>query len=55
MNDEIYEPLELFPKLPQPKYVEGIHDDYEGFRILLRGEDLASPMLRLMFNAQVDV
>ncbi len=52
MSNEHYEPLELFPKLAPPEYVEGIHDDYEGFRILLRGEDLAAPMLRLMFAAR---
>ena len=28
-------------------YCEGVHDDYEGFRILLTGEEKASPMLRL--------
>lgn len=33
-----------------PKYVEAIHDDYEGFRILLRGESPESPMLRLVFD-----
>lgn len=41
---------EPFPSDAQPKYVEAIHDDYEGFRILLRGETLDSPMLRLSFD-----
>jgi hypothetical protein len=50
MSNEIYEPLELFPEIARPAYVEGIHDDYEGFRILLRGEELTSPMLRLLFD-----
>ena len=31
-------------------YCEGIHDDYEGFRILLSDQDKHSPMLRLFFE-----
>jgi hypothetical protein len=36
--------------LPKPVYVEAIHDDYEGFRILLRGDDLSSGVLRISFE-----
>lgn len=32
-------------------YVEAIHDDYEGFRILLRGEEPPLIMLRVRFEA----
>ncbi len=31
-------------------YCEGLHDDYEGFRILLTAEEKASDMLRLSFE-----
>jgi len=37
--------------IPKRMYCEAIHDDYEGFRILLRGEDLTLPMLRLSFES----
>ncbi len=40
-------PLEDFPS---SMYIEAIHDDYEGFRILLRGESPASKMLRVTFE-----
>ena len=33
--------------------VEAIHDDYEGFRILLRGEDPPLRMLRVRFAAPI--
>ncbi len=31
-------------------YIEAIHDDYEGFRILLKGEKPESILLRITFN-----
>lgn len=42
-----WEPLENIPRILN---CEGIHDDYEGFRILLREND-RSPVLRIMFDA----
>lgn len=33
--------------------VEALYDDYEGFRILLRGEDRTQPMLRIKFDAHL--
>lgn len=43
-----WEPLKNIPRI---LYCEGIHDDYEGFRILLVGENERSPVLRIMFDA----
>jgi hypothetical protein len=34
-------------------YVEAIHDDTEGFRILLRGTQPTSPVLRIHFESYV--
>ncbi|MEH6474115.1 MAG: hypothetical protein V7727_00440 [Sneathiella sp.] len=31
-------------------YVESIHDDYEGFRILLQGDDKTTDVLRIKFD-----
>ena len=39
--------------VPKRLYLEAIHDDYEGLRFLLRGEELASPMLRLAFEPPI--
>lgn len=36
--------------LQDTMYVEAIHDDYEGFRILLRGENPPLRMLRVFFE-----
>ena len=45
-----YEKWTPVDSIPNRMYCEGIHDDYEGFRILLKGEESTSPMLRLMFD-----
>ncbi|MEM7359891.1 MAG: hypothetical protein AAF431_12395 [Pseudomonadota bacterium] len=39
--------------LPTDQYIncEGVLDDYEGFRILARGEDASSSMYRISFDA----
>lgn len=34
----------------QPYICEGLHDDYEGFRVLLSSEKVGSPMLRLKWD-----
>ena len=49
--NEVYQRWNPFPGEKTPLYVEGIHDDYEGFRILLCGEEKSSPMLRLLFDS----
>lgn len=47
---EIWRPVE---DVSVPMFIEGIHDDYEGFRILMRGENPASKMLRICFEAHL--
>ena len=37
--------------IPTRMYCEAVHDDYEGFRILLKGEDPKSPVLRVSFES----
>lgn len=34
-------------------YVEGIHSDFEGFRILLRGDSVELPMLRIFWGYRI--
>ncbi len=38
---------------PQRLYLEAVHDDYEGLRFLLRGDDPTGPTLRLSFESVV--
>lgn len=46
----LWKPIE---DLPKPMYVEAIHDDYEGFRILLKGEEVSSRMIRISFEGKL--
>lgn len=45
----IYKNWTPIDNIPQRLYCEGIHDDYEGFRVLLREND-KTPILRIMFD-----
>mmetsp|Transcript_7221 Transcript_7221/g.9363 ORF Transcript_7221/g.9363 Transcript_7221/m.9363 type:complete len:125 (+) Transcript_7221:142-516(+) len=36
--------------LPQALYLEALYDDYEGFRLVLKGEDSSSRPLRITFE-----
>lgn len=51
MEEQIIEPW-VIPNVDSSAnyYIEAIHDDYEGFRILLRSSILESKMLRISFN-----
>ena len=40
-------------EIPRILYCEGIHDDYEGFRVLLKGRGVGDRVLRIMFNGLV--
>lgn len=51
MASDIYKKWFPIEGLPKRLYCEGIHDDYEGLRILLKGEEKESSMLRLLFDA----
>lgn len=46
-NFKDWTPLDNIPKV---MYCEAIYDDYEGFRILLKGEEESSPTLIFEFN-----
>lgn len=42
---------EPFPEEKSKRfYCEGVHDDYEGFRILIKNDETSAPMLRLSFE-----
>lgn len=51
MKNIIYQKWIPIHSIPERLFCEAIHDDYEGFRILLRGEALHSPMLRISFES----
>ena len=42
-----WEPIE---KIENEMYLEGLYDDWEGFRLLLRGVNKSSGMLRIIFD-----
>jgi hypothetical protein len=42
---------EPFPGIDGRWYLDALHHDFEGFRLLLRGEDCTGPVLRLVFAA----
>lgn len=52
-SQEIYRPWEPIENLPRSLYCEGVHDDWEFFRVLLRPKDRTLPMLRLLFDAVI--
>lgn len=49
MAKNVYRKWEPVPDLPIEMYVEALHDDYEGFRVLLKGRDERAGMLRIAF------
>lgn len=50
MQKDLYTVWRPVEGVPARLYCEAIHDDYEGFRILLRGEDANSSVLRITFD-----
>ena len=46
----LWEPLD---GLPSTLYLEALHDDYEGLRIVLATANRAAPFLRLVFDSVV--
>lgn len=50
MANEIYKKWLPIEGIPKKLYCEGIHDDYEGFRVLLKEEDSQSLVVRLTFE-----
>lgn len=47
---DVLVPWTPIPGLTSPMYIEAVYDDYEGRRILLRGEDPTCAMLRVAFD-----
>ena len=52
MKKEKYIKWEPIENIPKTLYLEGLHDDYEGFRLLLRN-DKTGGMLRLTFDSHL--
>jgi len=52
-GQQVYQEWRPAEGVPGTLFVDGIHDDVEGLRFLLRGEDPASPALRLRYEAVV--
>ncbi len=50
MDKSIYKKWAPIDGLPDKLYLEGLHDDYEGFRLLLKGELPQMRMLRITFK-----
>lgn len=50
MADEIFKQWKPVEGIPKKLYCEAIHDDYEGLRVILKGEDNQSNVLRLFFE-----
>jgi hypothetical protein len=50
-NDVVFQKWTPLESIPDRLYCEAIHDDYEGFRVLLKGEDATSPVLRIGFSS----
>ena len=48
---EYYKKWVPIQDIPSALYVEALHDDYEFFRILLKGKDSQSKMLRIFFDS----
>ena len=45
-----YKPWPILPKEWGDYVSEGVLDDYEGFRILVRGQNPGAPMYRILFD-----
>ncbi len=50
MENQVYQKWVPIHSIPDILYCEALHDDYEGFRILLQGEASHSPILRVSFE-----
>ena len=47
----LYQKWNPLESIPDRLHCEAVHDDYEGFRILLRGEEANSHTFRLAFDS----
>lgn len=53
MANQEYRAWKPIEGLPDDLWVEAIHDDVEGLRFLLRGEDPTGPTLRILFESVI--
>lgn len=53
MEDNVYKKWEPLQGIPEKLYCEAIHDDCEGFRIILQGEKTGSGMIKILFNPAI--
>lgn len=53
MSQEVYERWDPVQGVPSRMYCDAIHDDHEGFRILLRPEDPTCSTLRIRFEGAI--
>jgi hypothetical protein len=53
MRNDDYRPWLPVESIPAELYCEGLHDDYEALRILLRGPESTSAMLRILFPSAI--
>ncbi len=51
MKKNIFKKWEPIQDIPGEIYLEGLYDDYEGFRLLLKGGDQFSKMMRIKFDS----
>ena len=51
MEKDVFENWVPTQNVPNRLYCEGLHDDFEGLQILLKGEKDPSPILRITFEA----
>jgi hypothetical protein len=50
-SEEYYKKWEPISGIPSELYVEALHDDYEFFRVLLKGKSPQAKMLRIYFDS----
>lgn len=53
MSEQEFRAWKPLDGVPERLYLEAVHDDYEGLRFLLRGEDATGRTLRLVFESPV--
>jgi hypothetical protein len=53
METNQIEKWEPIPNLPPKLYLEGLYDDYQGFKLLLKGEDSSGRLLKIEFTSRL--
>lgn len=50
---ETYQPLPTDELLPRTMFCEAVHDDYEHFRVVLRGPSPSDRVVRILFDSVI--